>query len=126
MRNGNCNMGAVIKDNRKLLDNNGLLGKALLQANNIAAIYTVNEKARYANCNINVVNSTDAPISLTAWISRNKIPTDIDLIEIDMVIAPKATYLRTNIVLGHSETLFVKSNTTGVIVRLEGFENNPL
>lgn len=116
----------VIKDSKDDKDRNGGLGKALLLANELTLIYRVKERSRYCNCNLNVVNpkTTDAEVKI--WITREKLPGDVDLIESKILLSPDAVYVRTNLVIGPNEAVFAQSNIEGTVIRVEGFENNLL
>lgn len=120
------NRNITIKNNNDDKDKNGCLGKVVLQANEVTKIYQVRFNARYCNSNVNISNPTGSQIEVTLWVSNEKTPSDIDLIESKIVLDPDAVYVRTNMVMGSSETVFARSNTTGAVIRVEGFENNLL
>lgn len=107
-------------------DRNGGLGKALLEANVSTLVYRVKNNARYCNSNINIVNPTLTPTRVKLWITYEKEPDDSDMIESSIILEPDAVYVRTNMVIGPDEAVFALSDTTGVVCRVEGFENNLL
>jgi hypothetical protein len=113
----------------------GLLGKAVLKGNELKLIYKVSKVANSSNVNINVVNKSDndakitiwlADTGFTGWYQSTFIPADIDIYETDVTIKPKAVYFRTNLVLSKSEGLYIISDIDDVIIRVDGYEDNPL
>ncbi len=107
-------------------DRNGGLGRAVLQANSISLIYRVKHNARYCNSNINIVNPTAVQVRVKVWVSYNDTPQPEDMVESNVVLEPDAVYVRTNMVIGPNEAVFMQSDTSGVVCRVEGFENNLL
>jgi len=122
----NANKTITIRNANDDKDKNGCLGKAVLQVDEVTKVYQVRFNARYCNSNINIVNPTADPVEVQVWVTQEKTPSDIDLVESKVVLQPDAVYVRTNMVMGPSETVFAKSNKTGVVIRIEGFENNLL
>jgi hypothetical protein len=102
----------------------GNLGKALLVAHRQTKIYEVNSKGKSCLANFNIVNFGQEDANLTIWISFAKVPDVIDLYETKLILKPDSVYFRTGIVLSPSESVFVRSTTDNVVVRIEGFENN--
>jgi len=119
-------MGIVKKDISLLKDVNGLLGKALLEPNITTRIFKVKDKARYCNCNINITNASGAQAHVKFYISYRDTPELEDLVESNIVLEPDAVYVRTNMVLGGNETIYILSDVGNVICRVEGFEDNLL
>lgn len=116
----------VIKNSKDDKDRNGGLGRSLLVANEMVEVYRVKDRSRYCNSNVNIVNPNNVNAEVKLWISLGKTPTDIDLVESRIILEPDAVYVRTNMVMGPNEAVFALSNTAGVVIRIEGFENNLL
>lgn len=115
-----------IRNSNDYKDRVGLLGKALLEANKLKEVYTVSEYAKYCEANIIIVNPNDFDVNVTLWISTNKEPTAIDLIESKIVLKPDAVFSRSNIFMSKLETVFAMSDSSGVVIRIEGNEDRIL
>ena len=118
-------MPIEIHDSSSLKDKEGLLGKALLVSDALTRVYTASKVTKSTRANINVLNSSNAPNTVTIWISDKDTPSAVDLYESALSIMPNATYYRSNLVLAAKESVFVKSSGDGCVVRVEGYEDNP-
>lgn len=108
-------------DDRK--DRQGLLGKAVLIQNVITKIC---ESSKFTNglvTTINVVNTSTEIANITLWVSSSKEPELIDLIEYELSLDPKATFVRNTVILGKDEKLFALSNKNNVVIRADGYDN---
>lgn len=119
-------MAIVKKFSTDNQDRNGGLGNKVITELTPTLIYRVRYNARYCNSNINIVNPSPGEARVKVWVTYDNQPSDNDIIESSIVLAPDAVYIRTNIVLGPNEAVFVLSDTLGIICRVEGFENNLL
>jgi hypothetical protein len=114
------NTGSVVKVSFK--DRAGLLGKKILTNTVPISSYEVKEPYVYANANLQLLNNSDEVALVTIWISKSKIPTDIDLIESNIAIPPHAVYTRGNMLLSTNEIIYIQTNVIGCVVRIDGFE----
>jgi len=117
-------MAIDVKDSRTLRDKFGILGKAILDDNEITNIYQTPIKTKYSSININILNPLDLDAEVSIWISELSEPTDVDLIEYRLTLVAGAVYVRTNFSMAPKEIIFIKSNLSGLIVRIDGFEDN--
>jgi hypothetical protein len=117
----------IVKINRSIQkDNLGVLGKAVLEAGVIHNVYKASSIAKVVNININVANTSQSTANVIVWISKNDTPTLVDVLEPLVRIAKDCAFVRTNIVMGKDESIFIKSDVSDCVVRIDGYENNPL
>lgn len=114
------------KSFRDLINQNGLLAKKLLSSNEVVRVYSASEHADFTSATIRVSNLNASDVEVTIWVSYLNSPEDIDVIEPLLVLKNHAVYVGSEFIIGKGETLYVKSNSDRVVVRLEGFENRPL
>jgi len=107
-------------------DRSGLLGKAIITTDVHTKVYTVFSEAKYSNINISIVNPNPVNAEVKIWISASNSPGDIDVLESKIVLEPDAVYVRNNVVLSNSETVFARASISGCVIRIDGFENNRL
>jgi hypothetical protein len=104
-------------------DIDGLLGKEILANNVMKSIFKARKNSKYTNLNLNIVNIDSTDVNVRLWITTNKLPSDIDIIESNIVLKPDAVYFRSNIILGPSEILYAISGNGHCVIRAEGYEN---
>lgn len=114
-----------IRNSSDYEDRNGLLGKKILTAGVIENVYTVSEISKYVTANFNIVNSSTQAAEVRLWITTEKQPTDLDIIESKIVLEPDAVYIRTTFIMDKQETLFAIANVDGVIIRVDGYDDRP-
>lgn len=107
-------------------DKSGLLGKKILLANSITEVFRVRSGALHCNSNLNITNDSNEQASLRIWVSLNKSPGLIDLVESNIDIASKSTFIRTNFIMCPDEAVFILSNKDNVIVRIDGYVNGKM
>jgi len=116
----------VVKNRNDDKDKDGRLGTSILLANQQILVYRVRHNARYCNTNINIVNPNATFAEISLWVTSDKQPSLIDLIESKIVLNPDAVYVRTNLILAKNEAIFARSNIDNCVIRLDGYENNLL
>jgi hypothetical protein len=107
-------------------DRNGLLGKAILTANEVINVFTVSDKSKFVIANINVVNTNANEIEFTLWVSEDKTPSLIDIIEYKVKLEPYATFVRTLFIMDKLESIFAQSDSNDVIIRIDGYDDRPI
>lgn len=102
----------------------GLLGKQVLTANTDTAVYQANANIAYADININILNPTSSDATLSVAIAQSATsPLAIDFVEQNLVLTGDgSTLIRSNEIIGKGEYVIVRSNVTGVVVRVSGKE----
>jgi len=101
----------------------GLLGKTILTPNVFNLIYSVPDHVTFVNCNICLLNTNEtSPTKINIAICSGKVPTIVDYIEKNLVVSSDDVYLRDNIKLTANEKVFIMSDISGVVIRLEGYE----
>jgi hypothetical protein len=115
----------VIRNSADYKNRNGLLGKKILSQNVITEVYNVSEISNYVTCNINLVNNSGGVAEVKLWISSEKVPSEIDLLESKIVLEPDAVYIRSVLILNKLETIFAESNSGNVIIRIDGYDDRP-
>lgn len=121
-------MGINVRDRESERDKEGNLGKAILVANEVTNIYKALPKTIKTIANMNIVNANDdddIPAIVTIYISSKKEPTLIDVYERKIKLEKNATFSRSNVIMSANESVFMVSDKDNVVVRIEGFEDNP-
>lgn len=114
-----------IRNSSDYEDRNGLLGKKILTAGVVENVYTVSDKSKYVTANFNIVNTTTVSVEVRLWVTTEKIPTDVDIIESKIVLEPDAVYIRTTFIMDKLETVFALANIDGVVMRIDGYDDRP-
>lgn len=115
-----------IRNSSDYEDRNGLLGKKVLTAGVIENVYTVSDKSKYVTANFNIVNSSTQAAEVRLWVTSEKTPTDVDIIESKIVLEADAVYIRTTFIMDKLETVFALANIDGVIIRIDGYDDRPI
>lgn len=108
-----------------VLNINGDLNKIILDANVVTKIYSPSDSnGKYGYVNFNVLNINGVASEIQIYVSRETDPlevSDIDLIEFNIGLkANGGVYIRNNFLIGKDETIYIKSNSSDVVVRLDG------
>lgn len=104
----------------------GKLGSAMLSAGVMQAIYTVPVN-HCATVNISMVNTSQFIARVLLAVTDKSLPSEEDYIEFQQLLeginkGVNNVLERTAIVMGEGEKVFAFSTTTGVAVRVHGFE----
>jgi hypothetical protein len=99
----------------------GKLGSADLSAGYDTIIYTVPAET-IATVNIRIANRNTSAIKIRIAIGSGTSPAASDYIDFDLWVAANGILEDTGIVCGAGETIFVRSDTDNVSVRVHGFE----
>ena len=102
----------------------GNLSKTILSPTLNNIVYTVPSYITYVNCTISIVNDGAMQSIFKLYISSNKVPNRVDLIEpSSMLIVGNGVYIRDNIRLSKNENVIVYTDSENLIVRVDGIEN---
>lgn len=115
----------VIRNSSDYEDRNGLLGKKILTAGVVENVYTVSDISKYVTANFNIVNTSTQSVEVRLWVTTEKIPSDVDIIESKIVLEPDAVYIRTTFIMDKLETVFALANIDGVVMRIDGYDDRP-
>lgn len=113
----------VVKKAEDHKDKEGLLTKKVIIPNTKDIVYEVSNKSKYVKTGISICNNAGSEAEITIWVSTNKIPEEIDLIEPKIKLPANAVFGRYNVYLNPGEKLIIQSNKPSQILRLEGFDN---
>jgi hypothetical protein len=119
-------MAIIVKNTNNDRNKAGLLSKAVIIKDTVQTIYRFRDDGLHCNANVQIVNTNVAPAEIIIWVSSNKTPTIVDLLESKITLDSNAVFIRTNIIMSAGETIFVQSNQDNCVVRIDGYEDNPL
>ena len=115
-------MGATIINTR--VDIEKSLSKVSLIANDVTTVYTVGPDKVKSLVDINILNKNSVTAKVDIWIgTKNKVPQDIDLLEYNILFDANSVFIRTSVLIGRNEVLYMRSDTDNVIVRVTGLED---
>lgn len=101
---------------------NGLLGKGIISsANTNQTIYTVPANT-YATVNISFCNSNVSSIKVRLAVTNSTTPQASDYIDYDTNIIGNGVMEKTGMVLSAGEKVIISASSTGISVRVHGFE----
>lgn len=102
---------------------NGILGKAMSQANSNVTVYTVPGNAQFATVNINLCNQAGASATAKIAITTSASPAAADYIDNGSIIPASGGILeRTCLVLSPGEKVIVETNNSNTSIRVHGLE----
>ncbi len=123
---------AQLKSNIKITNQNdrkdrqGLLAKGVLITNEIKEVYEVSEFSLSAEVFINITNDSTDSSDVVAWVTSDLVPSKQDLLESNIPLEGRLTYVRGPITMSTGEKLFLQANTADVVYRIYGYDNRKL
>lgn len=104
-------------------DRQGLIAKAILEANVKTKICELSKFTSNLIIAINIVNAGDETAEINIWATENDTPELIDLIEYKISLEPNAVFLRNTIIIDGEEKIYIESTKNNVVVRIDGYDN---
>jgi BarA-like signal transduction histidine kinase len=100
----------------------GKLGSALILPNTDQVLYTVPTDS-VASVKINILNTTNIEVNIRLAICTTVTPTVADWVEYDMAVSPNSSKIKSGYVLSTAEKIIVRTSYSGVVVRVNGYED---
>lgn len=104
----------------------GLQSKSLIPTVSPLKVFTVSSESVCAEINCRIMNNSTADIEVKVWVSKSNMLDEIDLIEPGVILKSKAVYNTGSLVLSTGESVYVQSDVTGAIIRIDGVQNGSL
>lgn len=98
----------------------GLFGKCTSVANTNVEAATITNNCEGAEVTINIVNATDANITVSVAISTSGTPLDTDWVEKTLSLIPGGVLNRTGEYLSPGEIVLINASAAGAICRVSG------
>lgn len=120
MTNGNIN----IKNDFDKKDRAGALAKTVLNKDEYNIVLSVDVNTKYLKCAMRFHNTTDEQVIVKIWISESAVPVLADVIQSEIKLGPRATYIEKDVTVGMNEKIIATANKENAIVcRIEGYDN---
>ena len=107
-------------------DKQGLLAKGVLIANEITEVFEASKFTVTAEVFLNITNDSNDISEVIAWITSDLTPSKQDLLESNIPLHGKLTYVRGPVTLSSGEKLFLAANTHDIVYRIYGYDNRKL
>ena len=107
-------------------DRQGLLAKGVLVANQVTEVFEASKYTVSAELFINITNDSDDPSDIIAWVTTELAPSKQDLLEANIPLNGKLTYVRGPVTVSSGEKLFLAANTDDIVYRIYGYDNRRL
>ena len=101
---------------------NGLFGKGLSQENTWIPYYTAPSTIAVAKATVSICNPTGVDVLFDFSITSNVTPSPEDYLEYQTKLIPDQVYERSCIYLSPGEKIFIRTNVSGVPIRVSGVE----
>ena len=108
------------------MDRYGRLAKGVLPANEDHMALLISKYSEYANVYINISNTSTVTGIVNFWISDKSEPSIEDVVEAEIVIDAKQTYVRGPMTLSKLERIFFRTTTEGLVYRIYGYDERKL
>ncbi|MDD2267014.1 hypothetical protein [Sulfuricurvum sp.] len=99
----------------------GRLGNADLAATTNTKVYTV-PVGKVSTINAGFVNRSSVQVKVRMAIASTDVPTNAEYVEYDAPIPANGVLERSGIVCGENEKIVCYASSTGISVRIHGFE----
>ena len=113
----------TVKKSEDHKDKEGLLAKKIIEPNILDKIFQADKLSKCVKLSLNILNTGSELATLSIWITDEKEPSLVDIIEYNVRLPVSALYSRHNIRISPNESVFVRTETSGLVVRLEGFDD---
>jgi hypothetical protein len=107
-------------------DRYGLLSKGVLPANENHLAYLVSRYTEYANMYLNITNTSSLTAVVNFWLSDKTEPALEDMVEAEIVINAKETFVRGPLTASMLERVFLRTETEGLVYRIYGYDERKL
>ncbi len=108
------------------MDRYGRLSKGILPANEDHVAYLVSKNTEYANIYLNITNTSSITGVVNFYISDKPEPGLEDIVETEIVIDAKQTFVRGPMTLSKLERVFLRTETEGLVYRIYGYDERRL
>ena len=108
------------------MDRYGRLSKGLLPANEYHLAYLVSKNTEYANIYLNITNTSSVTGVVNFYISDKSEPALEDIVEAEIVVDAKQTFVRGPMTLSKLERVFLRTETEGLVYRIYGYDERRL